>query len=559
MPIIPKPDAVIGHPGNATHIRGEHCSAYVMGNSQIIEAVRLALPQLEISFDLDLKAFLESIPQHWGSSYAIAIENDTGTFSCLIADLFGGFPIYFTDTAWSFDLASILQNMDARHIDGLALQEYLGHAWLMEERTLVSGVRQVQPSHCVQIRAGQPPMSYRYASIDFLPSLEFANIDEAIARTSHCLDGYFSDLRGRSENIGIMFSGGVDSSLLLAKALTHGFKKIIAISPFFPGYKNPETERAEQVARHLGVEVRQVKISGSVAASAIVPAIASLERPLSYLNSLVRWKFFEDISSDVDIVLSGEGADCLFGSDELLRVKRYEDKQRALRRMSDIPRNILANLMEACPFEQISRRASVLRMSTIDMIRQSTELGSAPISLHNYESRQPYAEYEPNSIDSIMAVAQNRTLYTSNRNQFVTYNRLALSFGLSIEFPFLERNVASVGLTLADSIKQDRQGAKPVLKRLACRYMPAELVYAPKFDFRPPYPEWLGGPLSQLGKILTEERTLSRGIFDPDVIRKLNFNTDTLTMYRASWLEIFFRNFVDESPDGIKFELSDGI
>lgn len=435
---------------------------------------------------------------------------------------FGLRPIYYAETdrgwTWSFTLKELLPRLGTLSLDRLAIDEILIHRWLMDEHTLIIGVKQVLPSHFVCLRPGKPPLVRRYARVEFSPSPEQWDEVETIQRTNHALDAYFGKLRARHSRIAIFLSGGVDSSLLLAKARDYHFEKLVAVTAWFPGLDNPEADRARQVARHLEVkDHRMVPVTDSFIEEFFPELVRRLERPPAYINSFARAAMFQAIAGEVDAVVIGEGADGMFSDESAQVALRYDRKQRLLNKL---PWNIRRGLAKLTP----ARLRYILANSTFDMVR-----GSRPF----------YAAYEPAG-DSITAFCQTRNLYTSNRNQYYTYAKLADVHGIKIEFPFLMQGLTEIGLILPDKLKADHLGAKPILKKLACRYLPEEWMYASKLGFHAPLASWLSGPLGNWRSDLLEQ-LINRGM------------TCSANDHFATWammgLGMFCRLFVDQESE----------
>ena len=105
--------------------------------------------------------------------------------------------------------------------------------------------------------------------------------------------------------------------------------------------------------------------------------------------------------------------------------------------------------------------------------------------------------------------------------------------------------MAAIGIGLPDALKWDSLGTKPVLKKLATRYLPKDLVYASKLGFEMPAVDWLRGPLAPWYDLLLEERTLARGLFSEVAIRALDIERDHDLIWTAMSLELFMRQFID--------------
>jgi asparagine synthase (glutamine-hydrolysing) len=508
----------------------------------------------------DIEVFSKKVPIFNGH-YAISVVGNENNITYLITDPFGSRPIYYAETSrgwvWGFQVRQIVKSLDRRSLDIQGLDEFFIHQWLMEDRTLLSGVNQVLPSHVVCLETGKPPLVRRYARLDFCPSSGEMDLEHAVNLTDRALSDYFERIRKSHACISILFSGGVDSSLLLAKAKEFDFERLFAVTAHFPGHENPEIKQATAIAEYLKVELRIVEVPDSFIRDFTPDLVWQLERPPAYLNSFARAKIFHEVSSDAGLILSGEVADCMFSSDIGVSASRYERKRQPIKRIPNFARRSLASILKRLD-SSVARKASFLLTSDArEYVRQYAEYNKsrsdeaiskadlAPTLRQVARQTKLYAGYEPNCAGSIFSFSQNRTLYTSNRNQYYHYSQLAAPHRLNVSLPFMSREIANIGLALPDALKWDRLGAKPVLKSLATRYIPAHWVHASKQGFVSPDSSWISGPLSTWRAILLDERSAARGIFDHDILQRLETPRDNLLLLTATMLEIYFRQFHD--------------
>lgn len=536
-------------------------TAHVAGYFEYPDVARKAIEFLIEAGDLDPLLFKQHIPLLDGQ-YGIAITNCQSESVHLIADLLGTVPIYYAQTeegwAWSFKLRDLLPHLPSRKINPEGVLEVFLYRWLMGECTLLSEVRQVLPGECVTLQAGQPPQRSIYRRFEFSPTNGSFDQSALVEQTSRTLDRYLASVRQRYDRIAVLFSGGVDSSLLLAKAREHNFQRLVAVTARFPGHENPELERVLQIAQHLEIQPLLVDVDDDFIKSRFDDLVRVLERPPTYLNGWARTRIFEAIKGEVDVALTGEGADCLFGSDEFVGLSRFNEKQLVLQHVPWPIRRILSRAFNHIPNRMAQRLSRQLAFSTVDLIRRGAfeaggKKGEIKMTDLVPELREycgnglpsMYEQFESGNSSSFISLAQNRSLYTSNRNQLFAYANHAAQFGIPVLHPFLSKGMLEIGKTLPDAAKRDAEGAKPILKKLACRYVPRDLVYGKKYDFVAPTAGWLEGPLSAWSEILRDGVTSARGLFDAAVVDRLATDTNRGLVIAGATLEIFFRQFID--------------
>jgi asparagine synthetase B (glutamine-hydrolysing) len=338
--------------------------------------------------------------------------------------------------------------------------------------------------------------------------------------------------------------------------MEHNFDRLIAVTTWFPGRENPEGVRAQDIAKHLGVEHRVVDVSDQFLEESFPEIVWQSERPPTYDNAFARLCMFQAIAGEVDAVLIGEGADGMFSKERALSALRYDKKQKILKAVPWAIRRGISALLKPIDVDPLRRLTYLLENGTLEFLRRegmeplvsdqqmlSGELVPALVDTRKHR-RRFYLPFEPAN-DSLISFCQNRGLYTQNRNQYYSYIVHADTLGIDIEAPFLSPYISDIGLSLQDSLKSDERGAKPILKKLACRYIPEHWVYASKLGFETPAVAWLKGPLAKWRAILMEERTMTRGLFDPGALRRLDDERDFLLIWTAMTVEMFCRQFID--------------
>lgn len=559
------PPGIASAPGRSGRVVGGNCHLDSLGyfdNADVPD--RDLAAHFDLAFDRPA-SLKDRLPPVTGHFAVAAVSNDMRA-SFLVADPFGTLPVYYARSgqgwAWSFELRRLVAHLATRSLDLNTVDEIFVYHWTAHEDTLLSEVKQVLPGHYVYLEAGREPEVFRYARYDFAPERRSAGEDAYIAQTDEALDSYLARIRRRYPRLAVFLSGGVDSSLLVAKARAHGFDRLVAVTAGWPGRANVEADRAKAIARHLGVEHRIVDVPDDYVAGAFKSLVWQLGRPPKNFSNFAVARMFEALRSEVDFVIGGEGADRMFGTGMVANIWRYDAKQRAVRWLPRLVRRHLAAVARASGAARGARLAYLLTHSTVDYIRHmlTHESPGSPIAVPSAElvpqlaalrraRRVPFlAPFEPADPASFVAYESNLRLYTGNRTHYLDHAAFAKPQGLEVGFPFLAPEICRIGLTLPDEHKADARGAKPILKKLASRYLPEAWVYASKMQFDAPITDWLRGPLGLWRDVLFEERTLQRGLFDRAALARLDIDHDHETIWIALGLEVFIRQFIEGDP-----------
>jgi asparagine synthase (glutamine-hydrolysing) len=501
---------------------------------------------------------LSALRGHFGASVVDHARAET----YLLCDSVGSWPLYYAPTpdgwAWGDHLSALLPHVQTRQLDPAGLNEVCYYRWLLGESTLVEGVSQVLPSHWVRLRAGRPPESGRHTAWRFKPN-ESLNRAEAVAQIEAALNRYFAGLRQRHASIGILLSGGVDSSLLAAKAVEFGFDKIVAATARFPGHESPELERAIRVARRLGLELRIVDVPDSLIARRFPAFVWQTEEPPRHYSGLALSQIFSETNGEVPVFVSGEGADTMFGPDEICGLAEFQRRrEQRVEWMPVAAQRAICALLPTHGQSRLRALARQFRYTTREFLFQLTGIAqqvSSPV-----QSAFTGITSDPRPAAGVLSLLdpdadvgrtfQEYELYTMSRSNALKYSRLAAPYGLSVEMPFLSHGVASVGLELPARLKLDGNLSKPLLRQICANYIPREWIDAPKLGFASPLAAWLRGPLAARIAMLEEERASRRGLYRLDAIRKMSPERDGELLWTAISLEMFLRQFIDGEGAG---------
>lgn len=496
-----------------------------------------------------------------------ALDGLRGGFALLVADLAVGLLRVRTDPfgfrgllyapargGWvaSNDLAAVVSLADRPAVDLSAVARVLSFYSLPGPHTLIAPVRTVPPGTELELKPGGEPGSRRYHRLEFRPEPDSAPLANWEDATDAALDAALVRVRLRSRTVGVLLSGGVDSSLLAAKAMRAGFDRCVAYTAELVGHDNPELERARRAARHLGIEHRVVPVRDQDIHDTADRVVLDMQAPGAD-GGFVYAALFRAAAGDVDLLLHGEAADTLFGSIIQRRFGRHVARHSAVAWMPRPVRRALAGLVgdprrgyrhalhELLAYDPRGWAARVLRR----------ECATAPSLLVPGAPRDPTyeAEFLESCVDprapSASAYVNQVVLYGSCRYRWQWIDRLARSHGLGLSFPYLDDAVLSVARRLPPDRGFDGTTTKPVLRSVAARYLPAGFAAEPKLAFPTPTEAWLRGPLHHWVEAVERPDARVRRLLDPAVLDRLRWPADVDLIREVVVLERFLRLFLD--------------
>jgi asparagine synthase (glutamine-hydrolysing) len=324
-----------------THPSGRWVLAF---NGEIFNhlELRALLPPADYFGHSDTETLLYAIAE-WGEG---AISRCNGMFAfaaldraerrlLLVRDRFGKKPLYIARHNGALWFASELKSLLAAGIPRRARRELLAHAagngWLHGADTPIDGVSRLAPGTVASVKLDTLETTERRwydpaNAVDPQLATELAGLSrvQLMRRVEAELRDSVHRRLMSDVPIGTMCSGGLDSSLISALAceVEPGIVAFTAALDDDP--QRDERHWAERVARELGLELRTVHISASSWRRALVPAVEHYEYPLAHESSIPIAEIAALArSSGVKVLLTGEGADELFGGYSFLHRELY--------------------------------------------------------------------------------------------------------------------------------------------------------------------------------------------------------------------------------------------
>ncbi len=487
-------------------------------------------------------------------SFALAlIRTATGEVT-LVRDRFGAHPLFYARCGHGVVFASEIKNLSpllgSLELDAEGLRQAIHYRFVIGD-TLLRGVRQLLPACYVRLAADRIGTETRYYRLDFAPAEPTAGLDHWVDRTDAALDAYMQRLKMRHSSVGILLSGGVDSSLLALKARQAGFSNCVALTARWPG-ENPELELATAIAKHIGIEHHVVDVDESHFESLLPWVVWRLEELPRHFNSLVLACLFRHGSSQFDTLLHGHSADVMFGAPDAISIAKFNHRRRIL---GLIPRPLRRLLASRLPWNDNPRTRRLRQYLELDehgylKSQFAIEYGRAraPIKDLHFRPRGPSThvlEHFYEAGDPAVERMQRLDTYWFNQSHSAVLDRLGAPLGLPTVKPFLSPEILAVAHVLPSEFKAIGEVAKPVLKRLMARSFPAEWVYRKKQGFPTQTARWLNQPLLRWRRMLNENRTRERALLSLRSKRRADVDLHYEAVWSSISLELFCRQLLD--------------
>ena len=570
-----------------------HDSRYVCilnGEIYNFRDVRARLEQKGVEFlgGSDTEVLLEAYAE-WGPSvlssldgmFAFAIWDERERRLLLARDRFGEKPLYYARSAdGSLAFASdpkavlALAGLPAR-VDKGALVGDLVYGYQLEPATAFRGVRMLPPASYLVVdgegRAGEEteywhwrpgePAGGRYE--DYLERLEDA-LRVGIRRR------LISD-----RPLGVLLSGGVDSSLTAAIAAQEAGRVVDAYTIAFDDLAFDEGPHARAVAQKVGLR-HHVLPADAARLESLPRLLWHYGVPFHDFSCIPTAAAFEAVSTRCVVCLTGDGGDEMFaGYSEPLLFRRLSEYGRIPAPVRSVLRGALR---PAAGLGRYGRRAA--KWSALGALPYETSFahikdfiwnGGIPLRRGAFRSEEAEAfaamagVFRGTSGSAVHRYMQAHAATQFAHDFLVKVDVAAMAHSVEGRTPFLSPEIAELSASAPVPWLLDGGNPKRILKDLALKFLPAEVVLRPKQGFTPPLRSWLRGPLrAPVERLLHPNVVARRGLFEPEAVSQLLAShlagtaDATYPIWVLASLEIWWRLFVDATatPDATLDELS---
>jgi len=273
-----------------------------------------------------LKAYAawgETFAERLHGMFAIAIWDDKRQQLLLVRDRFGIKPLYYTQTRAHFRFASNSQALLAAGdvdtgIDPVALHHHFTlHAVVPAPRTLLRGIRKLAPGHIMIVDSEGRDRDFPYWQLDGAPANRPETEEEWLEATRTALVTAVERRRVIADvPVGVLLSGGLDSSLLVALLAEHGGgNDLLTFSVGFedhPDERGDEFEFSDQVVARYGTHHHKIHVPNHEVLDRLPEAIYHMAEPMVGQDAVAFYLLSERVSEHVKVVQSGQGADEVF-------------------------------------------------------------------------------------------------------------------------------------------------------------------------------------------------------------------------------------------------------
>ena len=464
--------------------------------------------------------------------FAIAIWDVRRRRLVLARDPFGIKPLVHWSGPETFAFASDLRGLRrapgfAAEIDPEAVDAYLTFNSVPGPMTILRGARKLPAGHLLVWEPGSPPRTSRFSRPAPAARDALRDEDEAVL-AAELLERLRGSVRAHlvaDVPVGILLSGGVDSGTLAALASEASRDPVATFSIGFAEQSFNELGRAREVARRYGTNHNELVLEPD-AVELLPRLVAAFDEPFGDSSALPTFLVAELAARQVKVVLSGEGADEMFGGYYTYVADRLGPWMRR-------PAGIVRPLVERLPSS--SRKVS-LEFKAKRFVRGAElpplERHLAWKGLRSRDARSPslaaavadadplapyrerYAETE--GAESLARLQDADLGIYLVDDLLVKTDRASMAHSLETRVPFLDREVAELALALPRRARVRGLSKKRLLRRAVRPLLPRAVVDGTKQGFSAPVAAWLRGGMETFARDVLAPETLRRhGLLDP--------------------------------------------
>jgi asparagine synthase (glutamine-hydrolysing) len=463
----------------------------------------------------------ECVKRFHGMFAFVIHERDSGRV-VMARDRFGIKPLYFARNGKSMRFASFLPallksgDIDTS-INKTALHHYMTfHAVVPPPHTMVNGIQKLPPATIRVIERDGREEDTPYWSPPYERDPSMAKLSSQDWRDL-VLDALRTAVKRRmvaDVPVGVLLSGGVDSSLIVGLLAEMGQKDLMTFSVGFEaanGEKGDEFVYSDLVAKHFGTDHHQIFVPSDRLMGALPGVFEAMSEPMVSYDNAGFYLLSQEVSKHIRVVQSGQGADEVFAG-----YHWYPP----LASSTDVATDY-AKVFFDRSHEKLGQHLNPDWMTDDDVS-------------FNYVANHLRGPHADTPVDAALRLDSQVMLVDDPVKRV---DNMTMAWGLEARVPFLDHELVELAAKIPPEEKL-REGGKGVLKDAARLVVPSEVIDRKKGYFPVPQLKYVDGPyLDMVRDALTSKAAKERGFFRDDYLQQLFANpADHITPLRGSEL-----------------------
>jgi asparagine synthase (glutamine-hydrolysing) len=444
--------------------------------------------------------------------FAIAIYDRSKQCLFLARDRAGEKPIYYFSDGSRFIFTSELNALRSQldlDIDEHHIQQYIQTGYLFRAATPYKNVFELPAGSYAVISLADPkPIVVRWWDVRTFYSLKSSdNFDTALRTVDQLLhESVKRRLESSDLEVGSFLSGGIDSGLVtaIARMYNHSIK---TFTVSFEGDYD-EAPLARLVSNRYQTDHHEIKISFDNLIDDIEKILCNYGEPFFDSSAIPSYYVSREAKRSVTVILNGDGGDEVFGGyRRYVPFAKYDffNPNIFLKALSQLLLRVFPAPNARSKYSYIYRLADLTVKNGIDTYRSATLHSFNDLEkpyMHDGASFQKMKEhFEAINHSKLTGLQKIMNLDFDNLlacNLLVKMDIATMAHSLEGRSPFLSKDILEYVPSLNDSFKIKGGTTKFLLRKLAEKYLPAELIHQPKRGFEIPLKKWIDNELNEL-------------------------------------------------------------
>ena len=462
----------------------------------------------------------EDCVNHLDGMFAFAIWDKPSKKLFIARDRMGIKPLYYNLTNKAFTFASnsqalLTQDLD-KSVNPIALQQQLSlHGVVPAPNTIINGIKKLKPGTYIVLSEKGDIKEQTYWHPSATRPEGNVSEEDYIARTHELLTAAVTKRMAASDvPIGVLLSGGLDSSLIVALLKEAGHRDIRTFSIGFEDIDDEsgsEFEYSDQVVSKFKTDHKKYLLSNQEVLPRLSEAVMNMSEPMVGQDAIAFYLLSEQVSKHTKVVLSGQGADEAFAG--------YFWYPRMAKEHGDEIESFSKHYVDR-PHDEY--------LQTVMPIYQGEN------HTHKWLSKEFLKPGADSFIDKVFRTDMTRLIVDDPVKRV---DNMTMAWGLEARVPFMDTELVEWALKIPPSLKMREEGKYP-LKKIARELLPSSVIDRKKGYFPMPALKYIQGDfLEFMSDILLSSSCRNRGIFDQKYINKvINSPRDYMTSLNGSRL-----------------------
>ncbi|MEQ8478577.1 asparagine synthase (glutamine-hydrolyzing) [Fulvivirga sp.] len=452
---------------------------------------------------------LKNLLSRLDGMFAFVLYDKDKDMLILTRDRFGKKPLYYhfdslkKQLAFSSDIRSFKYLPINRTINHHALGYFFGELSTPRIDTIWNEVKKVPEAHYITYDGVKLGIN-EYWQLQYSNELRSITRNEIIEKVDCILNKAVTKRLVSDVEVSALLSGGVDSSLVVAMMASNSAQKISTYSVGFEESDFSELKYSKMVAERYNTNHTEIILKPNDL-TIIDQLISEFGEPFADSSMLPTYMISKSISQHHKVALSGDGGDEIFaGYYEYYLVHKLSQLGN-LRHVYPIAK-ILSSLLKTYKFQLFEKLIGLSRKPTFSLLNRGYAFDNSELinifpelddinSAVDNEHRNVFEQFSKASQNTFKAILSS-SLHTRLVNDYLTkVDRSSMYASLEVRSPLLDKDLAEFVAKLPQNQIMFKNEPKSILKEVAEKYLPTDLLYRRKMGFAIPLEQWLKNDL----------------------------------------------------------------